>query len=123
MLKDSCRSVQYSCAGIISNIVRYLNWIRFELTKRNCRLSSPTSSCMVETVIGLTEPEKFSSASSSMDIVSFASRNRRLVNCRASLCLISTSTLFVSILFRSLETDVLTGSFDNSISGEYGLLI
>ena len=77
---------------------------------------------MVETVIGLTEPEKFNSASSSIDIVSFASRKRRLVNCKASLCFSITVTSLVSILFRSLETDVPIGSLDNSISGEYGLL-
>ena len=64
------------------------------------------------------DPEKFNKASSSIDIVSFASRKRRLVNRKESLYLISTSTSFVSILSSSLVTDVPTGSFDNSISGE-----
>ena len=56
------------------------------LMKRNCRLSSPTSSCIVLTTMGDTFPVKPSRAASmSISVVRFASLNRRLVNCIASL--------------------------------------
>ena len=71
--------------------------------------------------IGLIAPEKFNRASSSICIVSFASRNLRLVNLKESLYLSSMTTSFCPGLFKSLEIEPPDVVFESSISGIYGL--
>ena len=91
--------------------------------KRNCRLSSPTSSCIVCTTIGDTLPVKPSSAASMRaSVVRLASLNRRFVNCSASLCRSSTIASSSLSFCRPPEKEEPTTSFDSSRTGECGAL-
>ena len=54
-------------------------------------------------------------------MVSFASRNLRLVNLKESLYLSSITTSFCPGLFKSLDIEEPVVVLDNSISGIYGL--